>query len=289
MKECLLYTNFQNRPPNFADVNCNSREILDKPLIVNCANCTNTDIWCINHNKTGRLDYYFLYLISSDFVIETPDGKGKMYEGDVVVIPAKRSYTITPIKGKPIYYLCVHFTGYEAESKLKEYGIELFPKINKLSSNHHLQSRFKKLFEAFAKNDEFRDRELSNLLERIFIETARAIKSRESDEIKLSRSIRYINEYYTTKISIPHLAKLENMSMTAYNREFKRQMGIPPMKYIITQRIHLAKELLETTNLSITEISLTCGYDDINFFSRVFKENVRLSPTAYKRKINTER
>ena len=288
MKECLLYTNFSNKPPNFADVNCNSREILDKPLIINCANCTNTDIWCINYNKTGRLDYYFLYLISSDFLIETPDGKEMLNEGDIVVIPPKKKYKMTPIKGKQIYYLCMHFTGNDAEKMLNEYGIELFPKINKLSPNHHLQSRFKKLFEAFAKNDEFRDRELANLTERIFIETARAIKAREKDNATLSRSIRYINEYYTKKIKIPDLAKMENMSVTSYNREFKHQMIMSPTKYIISQRIHLAKELLETTNLSITEISLTCGYDDINFFSRAFKENVGLSPTSYKQKTNAD-
>lgn len=286
MKECLLYTSLFDCPPSTADVNCNSREVLDKPLVVNCANCTNTNTWCINNNRIGRLDYYFLYLISSDFLVETPDGKEMMYEGDIVVIPPRKPYVFTPTKGKPIYYLCVHVTGNSVEKMLNEYGIEIFPNINKLNSNHHLQERFKKLFDAFAKNDEYRDRELANLTERIFIETARAIKSKDNDKNILSKSIRYINEYYTTKINIPDLAKMENMSMTTYNKQFKHQMKMSPTKYIISQRIHLAKELLETTNLSITEISLMCGYDDINFFSRVFKENVGLSPTSYKQKIN---
>lgn len=81
MKECLLYTSSLDGSQSTANVNCNSREILDKPLIVNCANCTNTNTWCINNNRTGRLDYYFLYLISSDFLVETPDGRKMMYEG----------------------------------------------------------------------------------------------------------------------------------------------------------------------------------------------------------------
>jgi AraC-like DNA-binding protein len=81
---------------------------------------------------------------------------------------------------------------------------------------------------------------------------------------------------------------MENMSVTSYNREFKRQLNTSPTKYIIGKRIQLAKELLETTNLSITEISLTCGYNDINFFSRVFKETSGCSPTSYKQKINAD-
>lgn len=289
MKECLLYTNFQKDGPSFADVNCNSIEITDRPLVVNCANCTNTNGWSINYNRTGRLDYYFLYLISSDFIIETPDGTETLHEGEVVVIPAKKSYRMTPIKGKTIYYLCVHFTGYDAENMLKEYEIELFPKINKLSPNNNLQARFKRLFEAFAINDKYRDKELANLTERIFIETARAIKARKHEKTPLlSKSIGYINEYYTGFIKIPYLAKMENMSMTSYNREFKRQMQMTPTKYIIGLRMHLAKELLETTSLSIKEISTMCGYLDYNFFSRAFKENIGLFPSAYKQKINAD-
>ncbi len=288
MKECLLYTSSLDGPQSAANVNCNSREILDKTLVVNCANCTNTNTWCINNNRTGRLDYYFLYLISSDFLVETPDGKEMMYEGDIVVIPPRKPYTFTPTKGKPIYYLCVHVTGNSVEKMLNEYGIKIFPNINKLSSNHHLQERFKKLFDAFAKNDEFRENELANLTERIFIEAARAIKAKNNDKIALSRSIRYINEFYTTKVIIPDLARMESMSVTSYNREFKKQLNVSPTKYIINKRIQLAKELLETTSMSITEISLTCGYNDINFFSRVFKEIVSCSPTSYKQKINAD-
>jgi AraC-like DNA-binding protein len=283
MKECLLYTNAPVNKPSFSDVNCNSREILDKPLIVNCAGCTNTDIWCINYNKTGRLDYYFLYLISSDFLVENPSGSKMMHEGELVVLPPKMWYKMTPDKEKTIYYLCVHITGYDVENMLKEYGIEIFPKINKLSREHNLEARFKRLFDAFAKNDEYRDRELAILAERIFIEAGRAIKLHKEDRIALSKSIRHINEYYSSGIRITELAKMENMSMTAYNKEFKEQMGMAPTKYIIKLRMDLAKELLETTTLSIKEISLMCGYTDFNFFSRAFKENTGVSPTEYRK------
>ena len=285
MKECLLYTNVQYSTPSSEDVNCNSREILDKPLVVNCANCTNSDIWCINYNKTGRLDYYFLYLISCDFLVENPDGSKMLHEGEIVVLPPKKWYKITPVMGKKIYYLCVHVTGCDVEKIMNEYGITVFPSINKLSTNHNLEARFKRLFDAFAKNDEYRDRELAILTERIFIEAGRAIKARQEDRVALSKSIRHINEYYSAQIKITDLAKMENMSMTAYNKSFKEQMGMPPTKYIISLRISMAKELLETTTLSIKEISLMCGYTDFNFFSRAFKENTGVSPTEYRKKI----
>ena len=284
MKECLLYSDFLKNPANSGDVNCGSKEITSEPLVVNCANCTNSDIWCINHNKTGRLDYYFLYLISNNFEIETPDGKGILYEGELVVIPPRKSYKMTPEKGKPIYYLCIHITGCDVEKMLRRYGIEMFPKTNKLSVNNHLQERFKKLFDAYARNDEYRDRELAILAERIMIDAGRAIKSKKVERATLTRSIRFINESYSERIKITDLAKMENMCMTAYNKEFKAQMGISPTKYIINLRMQKATELLETTNYSIKEISVLCGYEDYNFFTRVFKSCMGISPTLYRKK-----
>ena len=286
MKQCLLNTNFLAGPPNYSDVNCNSREITSAPLVVNCANCTNTThMQALNYNETGRLDYYFLYLLSTNLVVEAQNQKQTLQEGDLVVIPPKTGYKMYATKGDIIYYLCVHFTGYDAEKKLKEYEIEQFPSINRLSSKNTLQAKFKRLFDAFAINDEYQERELANLLERIFIETARAIKLEKRNEgAVLSKSIRYINEYYTTKISIPDLAKMENMCVTAYNLEFKKEMGMPPTKYIIKLRMTHAIELLETTNLTIKEISLTCGYTDVNFFSRVFKSYTGYPPNAYRKK-----
>lgn len=284
MKQCLLYTNYTVNPPNFSDVNCNSREIMSAPLVVNCANCTNTDqVQAVNYNETGRLDYYFLYLLSPNLVVEAMNQRQVMCEGDLVVIPPKTGYKMYATKGDCIYYLCVHFTGYDAEKKLKEYGIEQFPSLNRLSSKNTLQAKFKRLFDAFAINDEYQEKELANLLERIFIETARAIKLEKGNKgAILSKSIRYINEYYTTQIKIPDLAKMENMCVTAYNLEFKKEMGMPPTKYIIKLRMTHAIELLETTNLSIKEISLTCGYTDVNFFSRVFKSYTGYPPNAYR-------
>ena len=107
------------------------------------------------------------------------------------------------------------------------------------------------------------------------------------ERTSLAKSVRFINENYPSKISIPDLAKLENMCMTSYNLLFKEQLGMSPTKYIIKLRIEHARELLESTNLPIQEIGIACGYPDINFFSRVFKKYVGTSPSSYRKQIVT--
>jgi YesN/AraC family two-component response regulator len=59
-------------------------------------------------------------------------------------------------------------------------------------------------------------------------------------------------------------------------------MGVPPLKYMITKRITLAKELLSTTDLSVEEVALKCGYSDVTYFIKVFKKAEGITPIEYK-------
>ena len=287
MKSSLYYIDRPYIPARIIEVNYGSYESFDAPLIVNCASCCNTHVRHINENKTGRLDYYLLYLIQGRFDVTTTSGHEIINEGEIIVIPPRERYKIC-CSGETIYFLCVHFTGSRVKELLDEHGILLFPKKNHIHANNHLQLRFKTIFEAFAKDDEFRQRELSLLTERMFIEAGRAIKKYNDNTLPLSKSIRFLNENYTEQIKIPELAQMEAMCLTTYNKSFKKQMGMTPSKYIIELRMRMAIQFLETSNLSIKEISSMCGYPNFNFFARVFKRHTGFAPTEYRKSlINT--
>ena len=78
---------------------------------------------------------------------------------------------------------------------------------------------------------------------------------------------------------------MEAMCVTAYNKSFKNQTGITPSKYIIELRMRMAIQYLETSNLSIKEISSMCGYTNFNFFARVFKKHTGYAPTEYRKSL----
>lgn len=283
MKNAFYSADF-TKSANFkcTDVNCVSVENLSVPIMVNCASCCSTSISHTNRNHSGRLDYYFIYLAEGKFEVIVGKTQGTVEAGEILVIPPRHYYKIH-CSGNPVYFLCVHFTGYNAERILAENNIKVFPGRNCLDPNNHLLQRFKTLFEAFAKDDEFRSRELACLLERLLIEAGRAKKKFASSSSKLTKSIRYINENYIENIKISDLAQMETMCLTAYNKKFKAQMGMTPSNYIIALRINMAKELLETSSISIKEISSICGYDNFNFFARIFKKHTGLSPTEYRK------
>ncbi|MBR2296182.1 MAG: helix-turn-helix transcriptional regulator [Clostridia bacterium] len=259
--------------------NSNSNEL---PLLVNCAGLTIAEVAHTNSNNKGRLDYYLIYVLADKLQVFYQDEWRGLEPGSVIIIPPN-----TPYKCKcataSASFLWVHFTGSDVEKVLERYKIGLFPCIYKTAIVNNIYTRFQKLFEGFAKNDLYRTYDLAALLDRLLIEIGRAIEEKETNRVTLSRSIRYINENYTSQIKIPYLAQMENMCMTAYNMAFKKQMGMSPTRYIINLRIDSAKELLRTTNLKIREVATICGYDDVCFFRKTFKKEVGVSPLEYRK------
>ena len=253
------------------------------PLLVNCAGLTYAGIAHINANDKGRLDYYLIYVLADEVHILRQDEWQRLPPGSVVVIPPNTPYKCKCASGSTSF-LWVHFTGSLVNQILERYKISIFPSINKTATINNVNARFQKLFEGFARNDDYRQYDLSSLLDRLLIEIGRSIGKNERERVSLSKSIRFINENYTAQIKIPDLAKMENMCMTAYNMAFKAQMGMPPTKYIIKLRTDNASELLRTTNITIKEIGSICGYDDVNFFRKTFKRAIGISPLEYRRK-----
>ena len=283
MKDCRFYLDNVTIPEGVISTSFGNNFSLEQPLFVNCAACINTRDEHINKSDHGRLDYYFIYLISGcmrDLQINT---SVTVMPGDIIVIPPNTPWRFS-CEGEHIYFYCVHFTGSAVTEVLKEYGIELYPSLNKVYTNNDIPKRFHRLFDGFSKKDRLKNRDLANYLDGILIETSRAMENNAFENTVLSKSIRYINEFYSTNIKIGDLAKMEGVCLTLYNKHFKDIMKMTPTKYIMKLRIQYACELLMNSEMSVAEISATCGYKDANFFIRVFKDLVGLSPLNYKKK-----
>lgn len=285
MKDSRFYLDNVVIPEGVISTSFGNNVSLEQPLFVNCGACVNTPIQHINKSDHGRLDYQLLYLVSGCLRDILNESGMTLYPGDVIVIPPDTPWKFE-CTGEVIYFYCVHFTGSEVKNRLNEYGIELFPKKNKTCSENEIPRRFHRLFEGFSKKDRLKNRDLACFLEGVLIEAARAIEGEQLEKAVLSKSIRYINEFYTTSISIPILAKMENMCVSLFNSTFKKALGITPTKYIIKLRMQYAIELLENSDMPIYEIATMCGYKDANFFIRTFKETLKVPPLVYRKNLN---
>ena len=93
----------------------------------------------------------------------------------------------------------------------------------------------------------------------------------------------FINQNYNNNISIPELAKIENLSVSRYNTLFNKVTGISPVQYITNMRLTSACDLLVNTDLPIKQIAQMVGYTDAHFFSRIFRSKIGTSPAAYRK------
>ncbi|MDD5728538.1 MAG: helix-turn-helix domain-containing protein [Victivallales bacterium] len=102
--------------------------------------------------------------------------------------------------------------------------------------------------------------------------------------LSLGKVISYIESNYQNKITIAELAKKASMSKVTLYRMFKKTFSMSPLDYIISVRIAAASHLLNTSDIDISEIAWRTGFTDSNYFSRIFKKYVGVSPRSYRQR-----
>src|SRR5262249_48537269 len=96
----------------------------------------------------------------------------------------------------------------------------------------------------------------------------------------------WIARNYVCANPVAAMAEHSGLRPRTFARRFRAATGYLPMDYVHALRIEEAKQLIETENIGIDEISLQVGYDDPTFFRRLFKRKAGLTPAAYRRKFN---
>lgn len=103
---------------------------------------------------------------------------------------------------------------------------------------------------------------------------------------KKKKLIDYIEGHLHEKLSLAQLAALVEMNPYYFSRVFKVAMGLPPYRYVITQRIERAKTLLQDPQKSILEVCQGVGYENQSHFTRLFTEIVGLPPDQYRKQFS---
>lgn len=162
--------------------------------------------------------------------------------------------------------------------------------VMSVSQNEKVGMLFKRLFSTWvSKNDGYYFESLS-LLYRIFAEIQKsdAVPNRHLQKIAPAMEIIH-NHFLTTDLSLGMLADACRMGESYFQKLFKEIHGISPKQYIIQMKINHACDLLRLERYTVTQIAELCNFTDIYFFSRQFKEYMKVTPTQFVKKYRSSK
>jgi AraC-like DNA-binding protein len=115
------------------------------------------------------------------------------------------------------------------------------------------------------------------------LEMENARKARDALHPSLARAIAFLHEHLTGDIDAAHLARAARASYSHLSALFREWAGHGPMRHHRELRMQLARKLLLNPYLSVTEVANELGYDDTNYFVRVFRQAVGSPPGVWRR------
>lgn len=104
--------------------------------------------------------------------------------------------------------------------------------------------------------------------------------------VKILNAISYIQLNLGRDLSVTNLAKRANLHTDYFSRLFHQHTGERPVKYIHEKRIERAQYLIVTTQMTFSEIATQTGFENVFYFSKIFKKITGMSPGNYKKQVD---
>ena len=183
----------------------------------------------------------------------------------------------------PTEFVYIHFDGNNARAFYEE----ISRNRSRVFRNTYFKKQSEKLLQLCAsiKNGEMpSEGEISVLIHTVLCElceeSAAEYAFRYSPVVR--RLLRYIDENYSSKISIPALAGECNLSTQHMSRLFRKEIGISPYAYILEKRMSTARELLAFSDCTIEEAAERVGYSSPVNFANAFKKRYNITPGKFR-------
>jgi AraC family transcriptional regulator len=103
-----------------------------------------------------------------------------------------------------------------------------------------------------------------------------------SSNYAVARAEHYIEQHFSENLTVKQLAELGNLSVSSFNRIFKKETNLTPIEYLIEIRIEKSKKLLRRKEIPITEIAMRCGFNSSSHFSSSFSRLFHITPSEYR-------
>lgn len=138
--------------------------------------------------------------------------------------------------------------------------------------------------ETFAEMKDEMIRRIEQLFEK---QNEKKDKNKTENNFTVSRVTEYIQEHYAEQdLSIAKLADFVYLTPTYLSAVFKKQTGLTIGQYLLEVRVENAKQKMRDPQLKFYQVSEMVGYEDANYFAKIFKKKTGVTPTEYKESLH---
>ncbi|MDR1797924.1 MAG: response regulator [Clostridiales Family XIII bacterium] len=121
------------------------------------------------------------------------------------------------------------------------------------------------------------------------IDDDRASDMADSDALKLVKCVKdYVNAHIEGDLSLPTMGRLFHFNPSYFSNLFKQATGENYVSYVTKKRVGKAIEQMQNTDFNIGEIAEKSGYQNANYFCRMFKKNTGMTPSEFRNKMLRE-
>ena len=254
-------------------------------------------------------DCRLFYILSGEGAIITEGEVHPLSAGRAVILKAATEYMWQSRPDDGLNMVVVNFDYTHAASHIKEgfspIPSELFsseevtefvefedcPLLNKpvvLNSAGNLESRMHLIATEYQVGGKYCDELLSSVLRSVIFSIMRQLDDREVEmntkqSVLTRRIIQYIQNHYNEPFSGEVLSREFHFNHIYINRVFKKHTGTTVQRFLTDYRLRMSTELLKSSESSVGEIASLVGFDDLAYFSKLFKKVYGVTPTEYRK------
>lgn len=238
---------------------------------------------------SGNPEYILIYNIKGEGIITINNKEYPIGSDHFFIIPKGIPHTYSSSSKNPWSIYWIHFSGHKAHlftsKSLEPIKIER-GKSSRINERIKLfDDIFRNLERGFSNETlEYINLCLNHLLSSFTHVNQFRTVNYYSDKDFVSQGINFMLENLNRKLKLKELSATFNISSSHFSRVFTNKTGHSPINYFIQLKIQAACRLLDTTNLSISEISREIGFDNPFYFSRIFKKLMNMAPREYRKR-----
>ena len=253
----------------------------------------------VNHPSAYYFDYFKGRVLSEYQIVYIANGSGyfeanglkqhRVSAGDILLLYPGIWHTFKPNSETGWEEYWIGFAGNYAKYLLELSCFNPQNPVLKVGFNDEFLQTFAKLVVATESNDSVNKNLASfltiQLLGIVYSSALSNQKVRSFKEVQIYKAVDLINQKWDTSIDFKEIASNLNMSYISFRKSFKDILGIPPSQYLIMLKVRKAARLLQDTEFPIKEVAHKSGFESLYYFSRIFKQKLKKTPTEFRQAI----